>query len=558
MPDVVRAKIERFKRAHEIDIAIADLNVLVGANNSGKSSTIQALHFVITLFQSLNLAGRWQKSKRTSVFPEELIYSPSDDPYRLYEEGRLQQSTFINFRLTLDEGQTIEVDLTKGKNANLSVRVDPVDLARPLSSLTAPTSIYSPGLAGIARREQYVSDGVLLRAVSRGDANLFLRNILFRLSSQPEWEAFQADLQSLFGDVTVRVDFDIGSQESIMIDALFGARAVPLESCGTGLLQAIQILSYVHYFRPSLVILDEPDSHLHPNNQRLLCDLLVYINAEYGSKIVITTHSRHVIDALSGKAQFVWVQNGRATVATPEDHIEVLMDLGALDIKEIATVHRRFYVLTEDKNVERIRDLIESNGYNPADYALQSYFGVTDPHRLQVIVQIIRGIQPNSTVVVHRDRDFLTDAEAEEWEQAVRAMGAEPFVTDKRDIEDYFIEPLYLVEKNPNFTEIEAGALVQDAIAAAQGSAVETFTNGRIEIRRKLGDRNINHGAIAALAAQTVANDPRSAIQGKRLRKEARRIFQEARGANLRSEGTSPHLAVPRLVEIRALQAEEA
>jgi energy-coupling factor transporter ATP-binding protein EcfA2 len=392
MPGITRIKIERFKRAHLIDIGLGEVNVLVGANNSGKSSTIQALHFVITLFQSLELVRRWQRTKRSTIFPEELIYSPADDPYRLYELGRLQQSTFINFELTLDDGAIIKVDLTKGKNANLSAKVDPIDRAQELASLTNPSSIYSPGLAGIARREQYVSDGVLLRAVSRGDANLYLRNILFRLSKRAEWESFERDLQQLFGNLKITVDFDLSSQESIIINVEFGDRSVPLESCGTGLLQAIQILSYVHYFRPSLIILDEPDSHLHPNNQRLICDLLQYINSEYGSKVVMTTHSRHIIDALQGKAQFLWVQNGEASVATPEDHIDVLMDLGALDIKEIAQINRQFFVLTEDKAVGVIRDLLQSNGFDEDDYTLQSYFGVTDPHRLQVIINIIKKI----------------------------------------------------------------------------------------------------------------------------------------------------------------------
>lgn len=500
MPQISRFRVERFKKAREVDVALDDLNVLVGANNSGKSSTIQALHFVITLFQSIELASRWQSGKRSTVFPEELIYSPSDDPYRLYESGRLKQSTFINFRLTLDDGSQIEVDLTKGKNANLSARVDPVQLAKELASLTSPSSVYSPGLAGIARREQYVSDGVLLRAVSRGDANLFLRNILFRLSSTPSWPSFQRDLQSLFGDVTVEVEFDLTSQESIIINCVFDGRSVPLESCGTGLLQAIQILSYVHHFRPQLVILDEPDSHLHPNNQRLLCDLLEYIAGEYGSKILITTHSRHVIDALHGKAQFIWVQNGRAAIASPDDHIEILMDLGALDIKEIASTHRKFYVLTEDKNLNRLRDVLLSNGFDEQDFALQSYFGVTDPHRLQVIIGLLSEIQPTSTIAVHRDRDFMTDDEVADWENAVRSFGAEPYVTEMRDIEDHFLDPIYLEEKNANLTEIEAGALLQQAIQNLAVNAVENYTNGRLEVLRKSGERNFNHGAIAAAA----------------------------------------------------------
>lgn len=104
MVAISRIRIESFKRASEVDLSIGDLNVLVGANNSGKSSAIQAVHFVITLFQSIDLVRRWSRTSRVSIFPEDLIYSPSDDPYRLYMQGRLQQNTYIRFVLTLEDG----------------------------------------------------------------------------------------------------------------------------------------------------------------------------------------------------------------------------------------------------------------------------------------------------------------------------------------------------------------------------------------------------------------------------------------------------------------------
>lgn len=547
MVEIARVRVEKFKRASEIDITLGDLNVLVGPNNSGKSSAIQSIHFLITLFQSIDLVKRWQKRSRTSVFPEDLIYSPSDDPYRLYEQGRLQQNTFIKFTVTLVDGQQIDVDLTKGKNANLSALISPVELAKSLASLTHPYSIFSPGLAGIARREQYASDGVLLRAVSRGDANLFLRNILYRLHGNEGWAAFKRDIQSLFGEVDFRVDFEPSSQELIIIDAVFVDRNVPLESCGTELLQAIQILSYVHYFRPSLIILDEPDSHLHPNNQRLLCEMLAYINSEYGSKVILTTHSRHMLDALQGKAQFIWVQDGKASVATPEDHLEVLMDLGALDIKEVAQTARRAYVLTEDKKVSLVQAVLDSSGFIDGQYALQSYFGVTEPHKLQVVVDVIKGLQPHSTVIVHRDRDFMEPDEVAVWEQQVRALGAEPFITADRDIEDYYLRPDYLVEKNANLTALEAADYVQRSARSLQQVAIVDYTNGRLDFLRKSGERNINHGQIAAEAARRVGENVRRVLKGKKVRGATRALFQAERGANLRSEGTSVHLGDDRL-----------
>lgn len=544
MAKLAQISIKDFKRATDVTFDVTDVNVLVGGNNSGKSSVIQGLHFVIALLQSLALAKKFRRTGSATISPEELIYSPAQNPYRLYSGGYLQQNTYIKFRVVLDSGDEIEVSLTKGKNANLSVAVGPIEIAQKLSSLTSPFSIYSPGLAGIARSESYASDGVLLRAVSRGDANLFLRNIIYRLEKLDRWADFVDDLQSLFGPLSLNVIFDAASDESIIVELVLGEKRVPLESCGTGLLQAIQILSYVYYFGPSVMILDEPDSHLHPNNQRLLCDIIRRIGDELNCQVVLTTHSRHILDALRQSARLLWVQNGQARPAGLDDHLDVLMDLGALDIREIAQIPTRAFVLAEDKDSDGLREVLLSSGFDEGDFVLQSYYGVTDPHRLKVIISVIKEFQPQALVIVHRDRDYLQDDEVEAWKRQVRALRAEPFVTDGRDIEDYFITAEYLSERPNNLTALEAAELIQTAVENLKEETVSSYVNGRLDILR-LNRQQANPGAIAAEAAREVARDARSAVKGKRLRSEVRRLYRERRGRNLIVRGASDLLRIP-------------
>jgi hypothetical protein len=198
-------------------------------------------------------------------------------------------------------------------------------VAKSISSLDKPFSVFSPGLAGISKRENYVSDGVLFRTLARGDANLVLRNILYRLKQQPSWLQFLTDLRDVFPKLDIKIEFDEGTAEFIEVSLRTAHEWVPLEIAGTGVLQATQILSYIHRFTPSIIVLDEPDSHLHPNNQRLLCSLLRKVAEERGTQVLLTTHSRHVVDALSGTAHLLWVRNGAVEVATTDDEIGILM-----------------------------------------------------------------------------------------------------------------------------------------------------------------------------------------------------------------------------------------
>lgn len=59
MQQLRAAQIERFKAVEEAPFDLDSLNVLVGANNSGKSSIIQGLHFGIGLLQTIMLQGSW-------------------------------------------------------------------------------------------------------------------------------------------------------------------------------------------------------------------------------------------------------------------------------------------------------------------------------------------------------------------------------------------------------------------------------------------------------------------------------------------------------------------
>ena len=85
-------KIERFKRLENVDFDVDRINILIGGNNSGKSTIILLAHFSFTLLQSLNISNKWpaKEKKSSTVSPSELIYIPSEIPTRLDTEGCLK------------------------------------------------------------------------------------------------------------------------------------------------------------------------------------------------------------------------------------------------------------------------------------------------------------------------------------------------------------------------------------------------------------------------------------------------------------------------------------
>ena len=542
-------QIQRFKAVTDASIDLGSLNVLVGANNAGKSSIIQGLHFGIGLLQTIRLTGNWTGGENisTSLNPTQLIYTPSENVNSLALGGTLleKMESGISFAFTLASGERPSVTVRKGRNRNILVSVENALAAARLASLEKPFSVFSPGLAGIAKTENQLSDGVLLRMIARGDANLVLRNILLRLWGTPEWTSFLNDLHYIFPGINFKVSFIKETDEFISVDVQIKREWIPLELVGTGVLQATQILSYIHRFSPSIVVLDEPDSHLHPNNQRLLCSLLHKVAEERDTQILLTTHSRHIVDAIGGTTKFLWVRKGAVDVVGPDDEVGVLLDIGALDVKERVTqAGTRAIVLTEDENTRALCALLEASGLTDSDVLVLPYHGVTTIKQLRPLVRMILGSNQVAKLLLHRDRDYLTEAEANEWMASVRNLGVEPFMTEGVDIESHFLNARHLASLNPAVLETDFARLIDAAMFEVKDKSISHIVNGRIEIERRQGTHaSINHGQLAVDAPKSYDENQMKMCHSKSVLKCLRRTFQTEFRTALQDVRPSAHIA---------------
>jgi predicted ATPase len=549
--------IQRFKNITDALFDLHDINVIVGANNSGKSSILQALHFAIGAVQSLNLESRLvgQGTRTSTVNPAKMIYVPSEDVHALGSGGRLwePQESAVQIDLGLATGETLVVSMRKGRNRNIQISVSDVTVATRLANLEEPFTIFTPGLAGIAKAEQYVSDGVLLRTIARGDANLVLRNTLFRLwinrEQNRKWSEFVNDLSEIFSNITVAVSFQPRTDETIKVTISSGVGEIPLELGGGGVLQTIQILSYIHCFSPHVIVLDEPDSHLHPNNQRLLCSLLRTIVQTRNVQVILSTHSRHVLDALQGSANFLWARNGAVDRAADGSELALLLDLGALDVKErIGAGARVCVVLTEDEQTRSLKAVLESSGFRMEQTNVLPYYGCTSPHNLRPLINMIKDVNQHAVIAVHKDRDYHTDQEITDWETVIRSMGAEPFVTEGVDIESHLLKAEHLVSVNPQLTIEVARDLIGRAMRDTREESVRKYVNGRCDIEKKAGTfGRVNIGELATQAPRGYDRNAQRYCHSKTVMSKARELFRAEYTVNLRAHIRTNHIASPLL-----------
>jgi energy-coupling factor transporter ATP-binding protein EcfA2 len=279
--------------------------------------------------------------------------------------------------------------------------------------------------------------------VASGDANLYLRNVLLLIKDRGKLQELITSVKVVFPGFHLFVQFNPQSDLHISVSvSLTGpqGRKTPLELMGTGVQQALQIFSYVVLFQPYLLLLDEPDSHLHPDNQGLLSKALLAIASTTDTKVIISTHSRHLVDALYDESNIVWLKNGVIHQQGDEvGRIPLLMDLGALDsFEKIREGEVGWVFLTEDASLELVKTLIRSSGFGDDEIVVYSYKTSSNIHAALTLSEFILEIAPDTKVIIHRDRDFMTNDEVNWTTQIIGSTGAIPFITEGVDIESYF------------------------------------------------------------------------------------------------------------------------
>lgn len=534
--------IERFKNIKKIELKLENINILVGSNNAGKSSILQSIQFAVAIAQTTSLEEfgktKWISDKlSTSLTANQIIYSPVRDIYALGYGGTLSQDKGKGISVKFKETgspQTATFLLRKGRNKNLLTEIEGKNLGEPIRDLDNPYSIYVPGLSGIPPFEELKSEGLVRRMAAKGDANNVFRNVLWLLYQEPsKWDAFMLDFVDIFPNLNIKISFNKLKDEYLNVFIGSGKNKIfPIDSFGTGVLQIIQVLSYIHLYNPKILILDEPDSHLHPSNQRVLAEKLNEITLRLNFQIIISTHSRHLLDSFREYAKVNWISNG-AIKDEAYEFISVLLDIGALDKGDVLNGNVKCVVFTEDSKTENLVNILLANGFVISETQIWPYDGCSKIETAIILAAFIKEKAPNTKILIHRDSDYLNDQSCQEITDKANKAGIDIFFTIGTDIESHYLDPIHIHTAYDNLTLEQIKLAIIDSTEFVQTKSLELFINTRnalaLNIQYSTGVR-INPGKISAECTAEYLADTARFRHGKKVLKDLKSRLQQLGG----------------------------
>ncbi|MCI0513810.1 AAA family ATPase [candidate division KSB1 bacterium] len=327
---LTRIQIRNFKRFVEVDLELGKTVVLIGPNNSGKTTALQALAL-------WNIGvRRWNEKRKDRSSPEkrpgvtinrrDLIAIPVPGANLLWRNLHVRDVERIkNIEKITPKTQNVRIEIivhgiTEGKTWSCGLEFDYANeesfYCRPLRTnaqerMPIPPEVtdvkiaFLPPMSGLADREFIKQSGEIDVLIGQGQTAQVLRNLCFRIYQQNtknnDWQAMVEQIHHLFGVQLQPPAYITERSEITMVYKNEQNITLDISSSGRGLQQTLLLLAHLYSNPGTVLLLDEPDAHLEIIRQRQTYNLLVNVAQQQNSQIIAASHSEVVLAEAAGR-----------------------------------------------------------------------------------------------------------------------------------------------------------------------------------------------------------------------------------------------------------------
>ena len=303
-------EIENFKRFGDKQrIELDHPAVLIGPNNCGKTSAIQALALWSQALQTwYDLRKDSSAKERTAAPLNRLsIVAVPVQRIRFFWHNTVVRAKREDIWVTITVGVEFEGKIHPIP-MRFSNRGDEVVYCKPGDAVLANPALlaYAASLrvellypmSGLETEEAVLQPGRIDVLLGQGQTAQVLRNLCLMVAknSPTDWTRVVQLMHRLFNvtldtpQETSRGAIELHYTQPGVQDAL------DLASTGRGFQQMLLIFAYLYAHKRSVLLVDEPDAHLEILRQKQVYVLLRDIAAENQSQVVMVTHSEVIMD----------------------------------------------------------------------------------------------------------------------------------------------------------------------------------------------------------------------------------------------------------------------
>lgn len=483
---ITKVKLERFKKFKDNEVILKPFTVLMGENSCGKTTVIQAINLALNTFSKSDLitlkngvANPKAKGIGATTLPginisdfRELYYG------KISRQSKKNNKTFGAVISIIDDKENVyklQVSSLFG-GFNLKCLSTPKDVSNsPTIYSYAPLLIS--GFVGLQETEQRSFPVNIRQHLSSGNVSSIIRNLVLDLKKNnvENYNKLRERLVNDFGFYLDNVDFN--EQKDLFVKAAYSEKfedkkiVFDFNSSGSGFMQVLQILAPIYTVCPNdckVVLLDEPDAHLHPNMQIALAKSLQKIQKELGIQIIISTHSSAIIKSVRPSSVVpISISNLVCEPLSIEEEVEE--HIAQLDNYELAkSVISGKMVFIEDANIEIWETIDKILGtkvfYGANTVSIHKGRSKDDKMPFQIKPLLKTFLNKDIDIIYIRDSDGLSS----EWKRNLIEYGKKKevklYLLEKYEIENYILEGnlIYralckkIPEKNkPSVDEIE-------------------------------------------------------------------------------------------------------
>ncbi|GAA3749880.1 ATP-dependent nuclease [Micromonospora maritima] len=448
----------RYKGFEDFSVHFGRKNVLIGPNNSGKSTIISALRLSTAL---LSLASRRTPNAKFRDDDRDVVGYPISAISMRDLPGFVFENIRYEFR---EEPASLELKLKGGASMRAVWPVDEpaffyIERAPGMGARTAaqvkgiaPRIGIIPVLTPVDHREELLSPDYVRSNISSRLASRHFRNQLYYLRNT-EPDAYKEFLEFALENTPEILDLRIETDRSTIPNEhdIFFTEAVTRSEkelfwAGDGLQIWIQILFHAYRHKDAdVLVLDEPDVYLHPDLQRRLVTVL----EEAKSQTIVATHAPEILTEAS-RESVIWIDRTRRRARRAKDEKvlgQVNAHLGSgFNLGIARALRSKLALFVEGKDMRVLRNLARTvdavRVWKERGVTTIPLDGFTNWSNVKPFSWMAKELLGDSVrLAVLLDRDYRGSNLAYDVTASLADLGVHCHVWKKKELESYLVVP---------------------------------------------------------------------------------------------------------------------